>query len=78
MRCFGRQLAATVTAPGLSSPSLDGGSKMSSVDTPGNQQPSDSQGPIRIGLVLDEPIRLAGLASIFDQPAADAHANCFL
>jgi hypothetical protein len=25
--------------------------------------------PIRIGLVADEPIRLAGLASIFDQPA---------
>ncbi len=26
-------------------------------------------GPIRIGLVADEPIRVAGLASIFDQPA---------
>jgi len=26
--------------------------------------------PIRIGLVADEPIRLAGLASIFEQPAA--------
>jgi DNA-binding NarL/FixJ family response regulator len=28
-----------------------------------------SPGPIRIGVVADEPIRLAGLASIFDQPA---------
>ena len=26
-------------------------------------------GPIRIGLIADEPIRAAGLASIFDQPA---------
>jgi DNA-binding NarL/FixJ family response regulator len=33
---------------------------MSSIQTPD---------PIRIGLVSDEPIRLAGLASIFDQPA---------
>jgi DNA-binding NarL/FixJ family response regulator len=31
--------------------------------------------PIRIGLVADEPIRLAGLASIFDQPARQAHAQ---
>jgi DNA-binding NarL/FixJ family response regulator len=32
-------------------------------------------GPIRIGLVADEPIRLAGLVSIFDQPALDFHAQ---
>ena len=32
-------------------------------------------GPIRIGLMADEPIRLAGLASIFDQPARDGHAG---
>jgi DNA-binding NarL/FixJ family response regulator len=32
-------------------------------------------GPIRIGLVADEPIRLAGLTSIFDQPARDGHAG---
>ncbi|MFP5210143.1 MAG: LuxR C-terminal-related transcriptional regulator [Acidobacteriota bacterium] len=32
---------------------------------PSNQNP----GPIRIGLASDEPIRLAGLASIFEQPA---------
>lgn len=32
------------------------------------------QAPIRIGLVADEPIRLAGLASIFDQPAGKSHA----
>jgi DNA-binding NarL/FixJ family response regulator len=32
-------------------------------------------GPIRIGVVADEPIRLAGLASIFDQPARDGHAG---
>jgi len=32
-------------------------------------------GPIRIGLVADEPIRLAGLASIFDQPARQSHAQ---
>ena len=31
--------------------------------------------PIRIGLVADEPIRLAGLASIFDQPAKPNHAQ---
>jgi len=30
---------------------------------------SSSPDPIRIGVVADEPIRLAGLASIFDQPA---------
>ncbi|HEV2483939.1 MAG TPA: response regulator transcription factor [Terracidiphilus sp.] len=32
-------------------------------------------GQIRIGLVADEPIRLAGLVSIFDQPARDGHAG---
>lgn len=31
--------------------------------------------PIRIGLVADEPIRIAGLASIFDQPAQESHAQ---
>jgi DNA-binding NarL/FixJ family response regulator len=31
--------------------------------------------PIRIGLVADEPIRLAGLVSIFDQPAQQDHAQ---
>jgi DNA-binding NarL/FixJ family response regulator len=31
--------------------------------------------PIRIGLVADEPIRLAGLSSIFDQPARQSHAR---
>jgi len=36
---------------------------------------SNSSGTIRIGLVADEPIRLAGLASIFDQPAQAAHAQ---
>lgn len=29
--------------------------------------------PVRIGVVADEPIRLAGLASIFDQPAEEGH-----
>lgn len=29
---------------------------------------SSNPGPIRIGLVADEPIRVAGLASIFEQP----------
>ena len=29
--------------------------------------------PIRIGVAADEPIRLAGLASIFDQPAEQGH-----
>jgi DNA-binding NarL/FixJ family response regulator len=29
--------------------------------------------PIRIGLTTDEPIRLAGLAGIFDQPAEQGH-----
>jgi len=31
--------------------------------------------PIRIGLISDEPIRLAGLASIFDQPAREGHSQ---
>lgn len=34
-----------------------------------------NSGPIRIGLVADEPIRLAGLTSIFDQPARQSHAQ---
>jgi DNA-binding NarL/FixJ family response regulator len=34
-----------------------------------------SSGPIRIGLVAEEPIRLAGLASIFDQPAGPNRAQ---
>jgi DNA-binding NarL/FixJ family response regulator len=32
-------------------------------------------GPIRIGLVADEPIRLEGLRTIFEQPAAEGHAQ---
>jgi DNA-binding NarL/FixJ family response regulator len=32
-------------------------------------------GPIRIGLICDEPIRLAGLASVFDQPCSEGHAQ---
>lgn len=36
---------------------------------------TDSPGAIRIGLVADEPIRLAGLVSIFDQPAQETHAQ---
>jgi DNA-binding NarL/FixJ family response regulator len=31
--------------------------------------------PVRIGVVADEPIRLAGLASIFDQPAAQGQPS---
>jgi DNA-binding NarL/FixJ family response regulator len=31
-------------------------------------------GPIRVGLVTDEPIRLAGLASIFEEHAQEGHA----
>jgi DNA-binding NarL/FixJ family response regulator len=30
--------------------------------------------PVYVGLVSDEPIRLAGLVSIFDQPAEEGHA----
>lgn len=30
---------------------------------------TSSPKPIRIGVVEDEPIRLAGLTSVFDQPA---------
>ena len=32
-------------------------------------------GPIRIGLICDEPIMLAGLASVFDQPCTEGHAQ---
>jgi len=31
--------------------------------------------PIHIGLISDEPIRLAGLGSIFEQPARENHAQ---
>ena len=31
--------------------------------------------PIRIGLITDEPIRLTGLVSVFDQPARDGRAQ---
>jgi DNA-binding NarL/FixJ family response regulator len=31
--------------------------------------------PIRIGVVADEPIRLAGLSGIFDQPEQEGHAQ---
>jgi len=34
--------------------------------------PNGKSDPIRIGLIADEPIRLAGFASIFDQPATGA------
>jgi DNA-binding NarL/FixJ family response regulator len=34
-----------------------------------------NSGPIRIGLATDEPIRVAGLAGIFDQPAQPDHAQ---
>jgi DNA-binding NarL/FixJ family response regulator len=33
--------------------------------------------PVYIGLVSDEPIRLEGLVSIFDQPAGEGHAPLF-
>ena len=55
-----------VAVPGPVFLPIDGGSKMSSIRIPD---------PIRIGLVSDEPIRLAGLASIFDQPAQKGHAQ---
>ncbi|MGC1463555.1 MAG: response regulator transcription factor [Terracidiphilus sp.] len=65
--------ASIVTAPGAALLPSDRGSKMSSVHSSGNRRSgSRNQGPIRIGLVLDEPIRLAGLTSIFDQPAVDS------
>ena len=44
---------------------------MSLVHDPGNHD----AGSIHIGLVAEEPIRLAGLASIFDQPAEKANAQ---
>ena len=34
-------------------------------------------GPVYIGLVSDEPLRLEGLLSIFDQPTGDGHAPLF-
>ena len=37
--------------------------------------PIRTSAPIRIGLVADEPLRLAGLASIFDQPAGRNRAR---
>lgn len=42
--------------------------------TPGKQKPStEAAQPVRIGLVVGEPIRMEGLRSIFDQPAAAGH-----
>jgi len=41
---------------------------------PANSNPESIRtGPIRIGLVADEPIRVAGLASIFEQPGREGH-----
>lgn len=37
--------------------------------------PNRNHEPIRIGVVADEPIRLAGLSSIFDQPGREGHAR---
>ena len=48
-----------------------GGSKLSKIRSSGIRKPN----PIRIGLVTDEPIRLAGLASIFDQHADEKHVQ---
>ena len=50
---------------------LFGGSILSSTRSSGTRR----FGPIRIGLVCDEPIRLAGLASIFDLPAEENRAQ---
>lgn len=43
--------------------------------SPNRNPGSVSAGPIRIGLIADEPIRLAGLVSVFDQPAHEGHAQ---
>jgi len=43
--------------------------------SPNRYSGNRSASPIRIGLVTDEPIRLAGLASIFDQPARKSQAQ---
>jgi DNA-binding NarL/FixJ family response regulator len=43
---------------------------------PGTQQSTaEPQRPVRIGLVAGEPIRVEGLRSIFDQPAAPGHPS---
>jgi DNA-binding NarL/FixJ family response regulator len=51
-----------------------GGSKLSATRNSGICKPD----PIRIGLVTDEPIRLAGLTSIFDQRASMTLAQFLL
>jgi len=37
--------------------------------------PNRKSGPIRVGLIADEPLRLAGLTSIIDRPAHNSHAR---
>jgi DNA-binding NarL/FixJ family response regulator len=70
VRVMGRQsLFRDRTRPALRM--FVGGSKLSTKRNSGNRRPD----PIRIGLVTDEPIRLAGLASIFDQSADEKHAQ---
>jgi DNA-binding NarL/FixJ family response regulator len=51
--------------------SRDAGNRNTGSRDAGNR----NAGPIRIGLVADEPIRLAGLASIFDKPAQETDAQ---
>jgi len=38
-------------------------------------QPKPNPGPIRVGLMTDEPIRLAGFTSIFEEQAHERHAS---
>jgi DNA-binding NarL/FixJ family response regulator len=37
--------------------------------------PSQNPQPIRIGVISDEPIRLAGLSSVFDLPGKEGHSQ---
>lgn len=50
---------------------------MTSAEPTGVGMTSSKRSPdtIRIGVAADEPIRVAGLASIFDQPAQDGHCR---
>jgi DNA-binding NarL/FixJ family response regulator len=62
------------------------GKKMSSIRKPGNRDTANrdtgnrnsgnrNTSPIRIGLVADEPIRLAGLTSVFEQAVQVVHGQ---
>jgi DNA-binding NarL/FixJ family response regulator len=61
--------------PGSGSGVLPPGKRVSTTSENLIMSPSHKPHPIRIGVASDEPIRLAGLSSIFDQPEREGRAQ---